>query len=668
MALSGSVETSAYQFNSGTRTVILKWTAEQDIENNQTTIYWEAVGGGTYTGNPIVCELRVTIDGNVVFHREGIQENRENCTIGYKLAEGNTTITHSNDGSRSVTMKIEAGIYVWTINKSGSSTFTLDTIGRSSGITSASNVTLGNSCSVKWTPASTSLYYKLKFSLGDKSYTTNAIHPNTTSEYTYTGYKIKIEDYASKITSSATGTMTVYLYTYSNSSCSTQIGSTVSKTFTVTIPTSVKPTLESATVTIDNSANSVVEKWGLYVNGYSKAKITVNSSNVSGAYGSTISSFTISGGYSKTVNGTTLNYTGGTLSSGNKTFYVVANDSRGRSSEKVVAKTSDGKESITVYSYSKPSVSSLKVSRDSENNKLMIVKADWSYSSVNGKNSATATLYYKKSTSDKWIPYDGEIAKDANTTLDIEFEEASSYNFKLTVADALSSISYEASTSTIQVLMDFRAGGKGLGIGKICESNALEISMQSKFYNSIYISDDYEIRSLNADGSSRSILKGISSEGNTILGYSNYTDEKPSANTNIYGNDINIYSAAAGRVNYRPYYRIGDIIDVEMRTSGYLTSSGQQVNFIIPINKPIIGEPSIVVSSVDGFILRQDGNYTHGSDYDSDLGYTYAIPSNLTVIDSGSYGITVRAEFEATDNAVNNATIGIQCSLAITLS
>lgn len=654
MALSGSLNTSDY---SG-RYYKLSWTATQSVANNTSTISWtlEALGGSAswYAERT----LNVVIAGTTVYSKTSRVERYTGV-----IETGTITLSHNSDGTKNFTASVDATVYYSSgINCTGSSTFTLNTIARASSITSASNVTLGNSCSVKWTPASTSFYYKLKFSLGSWNNTVSVGNPGTTSAYTYSSYTIPLT-VANQLPSATTGTMTVYLYTYSSSDYSTQIGSTSSKTFTITVPSSIKPTLNSATVTIDNSANSVVKGWNLYVDGYSKAKITVGSSDVSGTYGSSINSFTISGGYSKTVTGTTLSYTGSALSSGSKTFYVVANDSRSRSSEKVTAKTSDGKESITVYSYSKPSVSSFKVSRSSDNNKQIVVKANWSYSSVNGKNSATATLYYKKSTSDTWISYNGEVLQDSSTTLNVEFEEASSYNFKLTVTDSLSnSTSYETSTSTIQVLMDFRAGGKGLGIGKICESNALEVSMQSKFYNSIYLSDDYEIRSLNSDGSSRSILKGISSEGNTILGYGNYAEAD--ANTNIYGNDINIFSAAAGDASYRPYYRSGDVIDIDyIRTAGFLTSDKTQISFVVPIDRPIIGEPTITASSIDGFILRQDGNYTHGSESSK-----YISPSYYTVLNYGSYGITVRAEFSTTTNSVNNAPIGIHWSGRITLS
>ena len=70
------------------------------------------------------------------------------------------------------------------------------------------------------------------------------------------------------------------------------------------------------------------------------------------------------------------------------------------------------------------------------------------------------------------------------------FEDISSYNFKIVVTDALSQSAQEESfISTLEVLLDFRAGGKGLGIGKICESDSMEVSLDAKFFGAIYIGE-----------------------------------------------------------------------------------------------------------------------------------------------------------------------------------
>lgn len=478
MALSGSVSTNAWTAESGsTWKVVLNWSATQSVANNTSTISWNikvSTGSGGYV---VVSEIRAKIAGEEVYYRS--HDNHTNGYNGTQIASGTKTITHNTDGTKSVSMSIEAGIYQWAINKSGSNTFTLDTIPRASSITSASNKTLGNACSIKWTPNASTFKYKVKFSLGTWSYTTPSfISPGSTSEYTYDDYTLPLT-VANKLPNATTGTMTAYLYTYNSSGI--QIGSTASKTFTVTVPSSIKPSISSVSATLVNS-NSVINGWGVAVAGYTKVKV---SASASGSYSSTISSFDISGGYTKTQTGTSLAYTGGIISSsGSKTFTVVAKDSRGRSSD------SQSATAITFYAYSKPTVSSFTVARSSSNAKKVVVRANWTFSSVNSKNAATATLYYKKSSNTSWTTY-GTIAKNTSVTLTNDFEETSSYNFKVVVTDSLSnSAQEEGFISTIEVTMDFRAGGKGLGIGKIAETDNLEIAFDTIFMGNVYIQSD----------------------------------------------------------------------------------------------------------------------------------------------------------------------------------
>lgn len=437
-------------------------TDSYDFTGIMTVTYYVAGEAFSYSGN-------VNMD------------DKGNTGYTITIKSGTTTVTHNSDGTKTIAFSCSGncnsgGYGPGTISLS-STNVTLTTIARASAITSASAITIGNTCNVVWTPASSSFTYKLKFSLGSWSYTTRTISPNTTSAYTYTGYTLPLA-VANQLPSATTGTMTAYLYTYSGS---TQIGSTASKTFTVTVPSTVIPTLSNVTATIVNT-NTVISGWGVAVAGYTKVKV---SASASGSYGSTISSFTISGGYSITQTGTSLAYTGTVISSsGSKTFKVTAKDSRSRSS------ASSTTSAITFYAYSKPTVSSFTVSRSSSNAKKVVAKANWTYASVNGNNVITATLYYKKSSNTSWTKY-GTISKNTSTTLTTDFDETSSYNFKVVVTDSLSnSAQEEGFVSTIEVTMDFRAGGKGLGIGKIAESDNLEIAFDTIFMGNVYIQND----------------------------------------------------------------------------------------------------------------------------------------------------------------------------------
>lgn len=163
---------------------------------------------------------------------------------------------------------------------------TLPLIPAASTITSAGAVTLGNACSVKWTPATSSFRYKLKFAIGSWGFTTRALHPNQTSAYTYTGYAIPLE-VAKQLPTGRTGTMTVTLYTYSDSGATVQIGSADSETFTVTVPdnTDTKPTVSMSLTPVSTLPSTFN---GLYVQGVTKVKATLSAK---GKYNAGIASY-----------------------------------------------------------------------------------------------------------------------------------------------------------------------------------------------------------------------------------------------------------------------------------------------------------------------------------------------------------------------------------------
>ena len=137
------------------------------------------------------------------------------------------------------------------------------------------------------------------------------------------------------------------------------------------------------------------------------------------------------------------------------------------------------------------------------------------------------------------------------------------------------------------------------------------------------------IRSDHSETGTLNRLIHMSNYGDTIIGYDGYANQD--GNTHIYGNDIAHYIASAD-TNYRPYYRAGDVLNFtgdsfSVRTSGYVTNSGKNVVFTIPVSKPVVGSPSIKISSGKGFVLRQDNNYTHGS-----TASTFVKPTNYSVV------------------------------------
>ena len=254
------------------------------------------------------------------------------------------TVSHNNDGTKKVEIYAGGSIPDTTLKSTDcEATVTLNTIPRASTITSASDIVLGNPCNIKWTPLSASFRYKISYTIGGFSYTTGAIHPNTTSAYTYYSNDLTLSVVANHITTSSTGTMTATLYTYSDSGATKQVGSASSKTFTVYVPqnTDTKPALSMTLTPVTSAASNF---GNVYIQGYSKVDANFSAS---GKYGATVSSAS----YSMSVHGKTYSspYTSDYLSqSGTFTVTGSCTDSRGF--------TGTAEQEITVIPYFTPKV------------------------------------------------------------------------------------------------------------------------------------------------------------------------------------------------------------------------------------------------------------------------------------------------------------------------
>ncbi len=375
------------------------------------------------------------------------------------------TVTHDSDGSKSISMSsvfyIQAtlsGTYYDSI--SASATVTLDSIPRASSV-SASNVNMGSATTITITRASSSFTHTLKYAFGS---TSGTIATKTTSTSVSWTPALTL---ANQIPNALTGTCTITCETYNGS---TKIGSKTC-TLTLTVPSSVKPTLTSLTATrVDGDVPST---WGIYVQ--TKSKVTLAITGAAGSYGSTISSYSITGGG---FSSTSSSFTTGFLNtSGTITFTATVTDSRGRVS---AAKTV----SITVQAYSPPSFTSYLSQRCTSggtvNDEGTYVRGlvSFSYSTCSSKNTVTGSIQYKKSSATSWTS--AGVAFSSGTAVVFgggAISTETSYDIKYTLTDAFTSVSIQDIVSTAAVVMDFKAGGKGVAVGKVAENdNMFEVS------------------------------------------------------------------------------------------------------------------------------------------------------------------------------------------------
>ena len=260
-------KTGSLIWTSGSFSVRVNWSETYDVSSNISNISISSIDimSNSYYGYDYYPNGTVKINGTIV------KTISSSIPTGYVYAAAKNTwypiksgtsssasniscnlsnISHNTDGSKSINIELSLSFYTasggggngWSV--SGAKSINLTTIPRASYISSVGNVTLGDACNVKWTPASSSFKYKLTFSLGSWSVTTGFISPNTTDTYTYTGYTIPNNStLLGQIPNSATETMYVKIATYNSENA--QIGSiSEAKTFTVAVPSNIKPTIK----------------------------------------------------------------------------------------------------------------------------------------------------------------------------------------------------------------------------------------------------------------------------------------------------------------------------------------------------------------------------------------------------------------------------------------
>lgn len=157
-----------------------------------------------------------------------------------------------------------------------------------------------------------------------------------------------------------------------------------------------------------------------------------------------------------------------------------------------------------------------------------------------------------------------------------------------------------------------------------------------------------------------------------------YTDLYESIGNGIYADNSNtkivssdVIKLDAGRIYlstylgaWRPYFCAGDSISATFGTAGYITSSSKDVSFIIPLSKPIVGKPTVTVTSVEGLMVRQNNKYLYGGSSTK-----YVKPRKYTVHSTLSGGcIHVFATMPNTTDVTNNSPCGIWANIKITFS
>ena len=395
------------------------------------------------------------------------------------LATKTVTVSHNSNGTATCNL---SGAFVMNGTYRGysvgtmtvSSTITLPTIPRASGLTVPTSVNTGSTLSGTVSPSSTSFNHKVILKTGSTVRNTINLAAGTTT------FSDVVEH--SWFPNSTSGTVAVVLETYSG----TTLVASVTKNVTANVPTSVVPSVSALTAVSSVTSGTFAN---LYVQGKTTAKLTATAT---AGTGSSIASYTFSGsGINTTV--TTNTATTSTLqSTGTQTYTVTVKDARGRSASKTV--------SITVYPYAAPSFGQPDVKRCDANGNLTEsgtyakYTINSTYASVNGKNTRTVTVAYS---SNGGTSYSAETTLQATTdTANTKtgvygggaFAVSSEYVIRFTIKDAYGTTkTVTAPLRSAARPINIRSNGKGVSIGAMSTKDAFEVSMPADFNDAVNI-------------------------------------------------------------------------------------------------------------------------------------------------------------------------------------
>lgn len=414
---------------------------------------------GTYnhTGNT---SGNITVDGVQIVNLAGKKVNKNTTTTLYS---GTRTITHNDDGSKSITVKASFDVNTSTRWIYATKTLDLTTIPRKSTLTVA-NGTLGTAQTLTITEKASTFKHKLKYTCGSASgWILGGSDSFSTSNSASWTPPLSL---AQQNTTGTSVSVSFTLYTYTSDGAS--VGSN-SYTKTFSIPNN-KDTSPSVSISVSDPTGYATT-YGGYVRGLSKLDVVVDAS---GKYGATIKSIkTVFDG--KTYTAATFT-TGAIAGTGNLNITSEVTDSRGRTAAMGLA--------TDVLEYDPPKITALTAYRckgasdgtASSSGAYIAVKFSAAATSLNSKNAPTYTIKYKKTSATSYTTktltdFAGKYVV-SNGVYIFPADTASSYDITLTVSDGIKTASKPTSCSSVKktISMLKKAGDiVGFAFGKIAE-------------------------------------------------------------------------------------------------------------------------------------------------------------------------------------------------------
>lgn len=483
MVLSGSVQSNFGGASGDDLGLRIEWSATQNIVGNYSTVTahlylmsnksWSAVYASANK------EVTLTINGNTTSGSQnaGIGNNTSKWLLSHTVR-----VYHNSDGTKNFNISGSFNLAItysgaWIGYKYVGNNWNLNTIPRASVPTVALASDPSQNAITACEYGQTVRVYTNRV----VSNFTHYIYANWGGEVIFIGENIaNTVDWTipltlmNKIPGSAQSWGTIYIDTYSGGN---YIG-TASTTLTTNVPASVIPVIDTATVT--EAVAGLAAQFGAFVQ--TKSKLTI-AMTASGIYSSTIAAYKI------TVNGSVYNAataeTAELVNSGAQNVVFEVTDSRGRKASFVIP--------ITVQPYAPPSITSFTAVRSnadgSINDEGTYAKVDYvaTMSPVNGGNTKTLTVRYKKTNEETWSEATVTNAAFDNLSggalipgFDIDY----AYDVSFVLTDYFNSVSKDSipPLPTGFTLINYHPNGKAMAFGEVMnEETGINVNLVPKF-------------------------------------------------------------------------------------------------------------------------------------------------------------------------------------------
>lgn len=403
------------------------------------------------------------------------------------ITSGSATVTHNNDGTKTLSLSATAYNKYWNFTKTLSASVSIPKINRIANVTGGTDFTDETNPTITFTnPAGFQLVPYLNFYVnGVNVLQLTRTKGNYTSPYTWSLTDAERNTIRSTITTVSSFNVVEGVQTYNGNTYLSYSGVARRFTFVNANPTfnATYEDTNATTLAITGNNQQIIQN---------QSTLQINCTDVAALKDATLTSLTasINGiSYNGTISGTTATINVGTINvAENIDAIITLTDSRGLT--KIVNLP------LTILSYSQPTAS-ITLARENNFYSTTNIKVEANYSSLDSKNTILEKVRYKKTTDGSYGSY---VTLTDGVTSQLTLDNNYQWDVQVLVQDSISSTTYNLTVDKGIPIVFFDRTLRSMGVNCFpIQSNTLELNNVDLAKNimTIYLASDFTIPNTN---------------------------------------------------------------------------------------------------------------------------------------------------------------------------